>query len=100
MKDADRARAKRTIVEMADFGHSLVTLLLAGDRDGAAELMLIEFPPEDGNDPRLVALTLVMGDLVAFVHQGWAGRQGLDPADAWRVLMEQLAGWRATQERP
>lgn len=99
MTDADRARAKRTIFEMADFGQAIVTLLLSGDRDGAADLMMSEFPPEDGNDPRLVALTLVMGDLVAFVHRGWAGQEGLDPPDAWRILMEQLAGWRATQEQ-
>lgn len=100
MTDSERRYAKRTILEMADFGQSIVTLLLAGDRDTAADLMMVEFPPEDGNDPRLVTLTLVLADLVVFVHRGWSGQQGIDPADGWRVLMEQLAGYRIEKEQP
>lgn len=100
MSDADRVRAKRKIADMADVSHALVTVLLAGDRDGAAAVMMAMFPSEDENDPLLVTLALVLADLVVFVHRGWSGQVGVDPQDAWRVLMEQMAGLRIERETP
>ena len=76
-----------------DTAQQLVTLLLHGERHEAVDLAN-EYADH-------LVLSLVLADLVAYVHDRWAKACDFTTADrneAWRSLLADVEEWRLTKE--
>jgi hypothetical protein len=76
-----------------DTAQQVVTLLVHGERHEAVDIAA-EY------DDHLV-LSLVLADLVAYVHYRWSRACDMDhqqKVDAWRSLLADVEEWRLTKE--
>lgn len=87
--------ASKEIIDQAGaLGASIATLLIAGDRQAAADLIQQGIPT--GVDPTmfLTIVSLTLAELAAYTHRTWAIASGADIAAARQVLLTEAVAWR------
>lgn len=68
-----------SLADVEQRAEAIVTALMHGDRDLAAELGLA--------DPQPVVLGLILAELAAYLHRDYCNALGADPIAVWQRFM-------------
>lgn len=78
--------AELTIDTARDAAQQMVTACLHTERSTVIEIAQ-DYPDH-------LVLSLVLADLVAYVHHRWSNALGIDRSTAWAELMADVEEWR------